>query len=110
MLAAEIFGNMGLILSCVLNMPLLARIYNKKNADNLSRTYLAVSFWCYLSWLIYGVLINSMHLIVADAIQITMFLLIIVLKVRYKVIENEVNKKMVEDIAREYEETGEVTL
>lgn len=64
-------------------LPQLVRVWRRKQAEDISLLMFLLFCLGLLCWLIYGVGLNSMPMILANAVTLVLALAILVLKVRY---------------------------
>jgi MtN3 and saliva related transmembrane protein len=64
-------------------LPQLVTVYRRKSARDLSYSWLAVFTTGVVLWLAYGVLLLSMPVILANAVTLTLLVVLIALKARY---------------------------
>ena len=84
MLNPEYIGFFAAILTTSAFLPQAYKIWKAKTADGLSLTMYAVMGTGTLCWFIYGVLIKSPSVIVANAVSISMIIFIIIFMFRSK--------------------------
>ncbi len=65
-------------------LPQLVTVYKTKSAEDLSYSWLAIFSVGLILWLIYGILLLSAPVILANAVTLTLLVLIIALKIRYE--------------------------
>ncbi len=84
MLNPEYIGFFAAILTTSAFLPQAYKIWKAKTADGLSLTMYAVMGTGTLCWFIYGVLIKSPSVIVANAVSISIIIFIIIFMFRSK--------------------------
>jgi MtN3 and saliva related transmembrane protein len=65
-------------------LPQLIAVYKTKSAEDLSYSWLAIFSLGLILWLTYGILLLSAPVILANAVTLTLLVLIIALKMRYE--------------------------
>ena len=78
----EIIGLLAAFLTTSAFIPQVYKIYKDKNADGISLTMYIILFIGVLLWLIYGVLIGSVSIIIANGITALLQLSIIIFKLK----------------------------
>jgi len=86
----NIMSTLATITSCSLQIPLIVQIHRVKHADNISYLYIMANFLCAISWLSYGVLINSNTLIIADSLYFIMFMIVLVQKIYFNGLSSDI--------------------
>ena len=77
----------GLIAACFTTaafVPQVVKTWRTKDVENLSLTMYLTMLTGVVMWLIYGININSLSIILANIVTITLVCVIIFLKIRYK--------------------------
>jgi MtN3 and saliva related transmembrane protein len=77
-------GSMAAICTTLSFVPQLARTWRSRRAGDMSTLWLALFTSGVSLWLIYGLLLPSMPIIVANAATLALILAIITLKFRYR--------------------------
>ncbi|MDD3722700.1 MAG: SemiSWEET transporter [Lutibacter sp.] len=80
----EIIGLVAGILTTSAFVPQVYKTWKAKSAESLSLTMFLVFFVGIILWLIYGIHINSLAMILANAVTGFLALLLIFFKLRYK--------------------------
>lgn len=80
----EIIGLIAAALTTAAFLPQVYQTWKTKNVASLSLPMLGMFFVGVLLWLIYGSYINSLAIILANAVTIVSVFLLIVFKVRYR--------------------------
>jgi MtN3 and saliva related transmembrane protein len=78
----EIIGLLAAFLTTSAFIPQVYKIYKEKNADGISLTMYVILFIGVLLWLIYGILIGSLSIIIANGITALLQLSIIIFKLK----------------------------
>ena len=78
----EIIGLSAAFLTTSAFVPQVYKIYKEKNADGISLTMYIILFIGVILWLIYGVLIGSLSIIIANGITALLQLSIIIFKLK----------------------------
>ena len=78
----EIIGLSAAFLTTSAFIPQVYKIYKEKNADGISLTMYIILFIGVLLWLLYGILIGSLSIIVANGITALLQLSIIIFKLK----------------------------
>tara|TARA_S200000501_G_C20747936_1_gene710334 strand:- start:66 stop:326 length:261 start_codon:yes stop_codon:yes gene_type:complete len=78
----EIIGLIAAFLTTSAFIPQVYKIYHEKNADGISLTMYIILFIGVILWLIYGVLIGSLSIIIANGITALLQLSIILFKLK----------------------------
>ncbi|GAA4115900.1 SemiSWEET transporter [Aquimarina addita] len=82
--AIEILGFVAATLTTAAFLPQVYQTWRTKNAQSLSLYMLLIFFVGVLSWLVYGVLINSMPVIVANVVTAILTFMLLFFKYTYK--------------------------
>jgi len=80
----EIIGLIAATLTTSSFVPQVYKTWKLKSADNLSLTMYFVFFVGVLLWLIYGIHLNSLAIIIANAITAILIIVLIIFKFIYK--------------------------
>ena len=80
----EIIGLIAAFFTTSAFVPQVVKTWKTKEVENLSLTMYLVMLTGVILWLIYGIYINSLSIILANIVTITLVCVIIVLKLRYK--------------------------
>ena len=80
----EIIGFVAAVLTTSAFVPQVYKTWKTKSAESLSLTMYLVFFVGIILWLIYGIFINSLAIILANAITAFLALSLIFFKLRYK--------------------------
>ena len=80
----EIIGFVAAVLTTSAFVPQVYKTWKTKSAESLSLTMYLVFFVGIILWLIYGISINSLAMIFANAVTAFLALLLIFFKLRYK--------------------------
>lgn len=80
----EIIGFIAAVLTTSAFVPQVYKTWKAKSAESLSLTMYLVFFVGIILWLIYGIHINSLAMIFANAVTGVLALLLIIFKLRYK--------------------------
>ena len=80
----EIIGLIAAVLTTSSFVPQVLKTWKTKEVENLSLTMYLVMLTGIILWLIYGININSLSIILANIVTITLVSVIIFLKLRYK--------------------------
>ena len=80
----DIFGYIGAILLTFLFMPQVYTTYKNKNTDGISYVFLLLEFAASLNFIIYGFLINSLPIIIANGSAFICAILLIFAKFKFK--------------------------
>tara|TARA_B100000886_G_scaffold53998_1_gene33175 strand:- start:1490 stop:1747 length:258 start_codon:yes stop_codon:yes gene_type:complete len=78
----EIIGLLAAFLTTSAFIPQVYKIYKDKNADGISLTMYIILFVGVILWLIYGVLIGSISIVIANGITALLQLSIIIFKLK----------------------------
>ena len=78
----EIIGLLAAFLTTSAFIPQVYKIYKEKKADGISLTMYVILFIGVLLWLIYGILIGSLSIIIANGITSLLQLSIIIFKLK----------------------------
>tara|TARA_B100001063_G_scaffold73802_1_gene68034 strand:+ start:11423 stop:11680 length:258 start_codon:yes stop_codon:yes gene_type:complete len=78
----EIIGLLAAFLTTSAFIPQVYKIYKEKKADGISLTMYVILFIGVLLWLIYGILIGSLSIIIANGITALLQLSIIIFKLK----------------------------
>jgi MtN3 and saliva related transmembrane protein len=80
----EIIGLIAAFFTTAAFVPQVVKTWKTKEVENLSLTMYLVMLTGVILWLIYGININSISIILANIVTITLVCVIIILKLRYK--------------------------
>ncbi|HSQ45488.1 MAG TPA: SemiSWEET transporter [Lutibacter sp.] len=80
----EMIGFVAAVLTTSAFVPQVYKTWKSKSAESLSLTMYLVFFVGIILWLIYGIYINSLAMIFANAVTGFLSLLLIFFKLRYK--------------------------
>lgn len=80
----EIIGVLAAILTTFAFIPQAYKIYRYKVSDGVSLLMYTIMLIGVLTWLIYGILINSFAIIFANTITLILQLIIIYFRIRYR--------------------------
>ena len=78
----ESVGFIAAILTTTGFVPQVYKIYKEKNAEGVSLTMYIILFIGVLLWLVYGILIGSLSIIIANGITAMLQLLVIIFKLK----------------------------
>jgi len=78
----EIVGLSAAFLTTSAFIPQVYKIYKEKNADGISLTMYIIMFIGVILWFIYGILIGSLSIIIANGVTALLQLNIIIFKVK----------------------------
>ena len=78
----ESVGFLAAILTTTGFVPQVYKIYKEKNAKGVSLTMYIILFIGVLLWLVYGILIGSLSIIIANGITAMLQLLVIIFKLK----------------------------
>jgi|TARA_Y200000002_G_scaffold177374_1_gene146175 MtN3 and saliva related transmembrane protein len=78
----EIIGLLAAFLTTSAFIPQVYKIYKEKKADGISLTMYVILFIGVLLWLLYGILIGSLSIIIANGITALLQLSIIIFKLK----------------------------
>jgi MtN3 and saliva related transmembrane protein len=82
-IAVETLGMIAGTLTTIAFVPQVLKIYRTKSAKDVSYLMFSIFSTGICFWLIYGILIRSTPIIAANAVTLTLSVIIIALKVRY---------------------------
>ena len=80
----EIIGLIAAFFTTAAFVPQVMKTWKTKEVENLSLTMYLTMLTGVILWLIYGININSLSIILANIVTITLVCVIIFLKIRYK--------------------------
>ncbi len=80
----EIIGFIAAVLTSVSFVPQVYKIWKTKSAKGVSLTMFLLFFVGVILWLVYGIFINSLSMIIANAITSCLALVIIYYKLKIK--------------------------
>ena len=72
------------ILCTISFLPQIIKIFRTKKAEDLSLITFSILSLGVFSWLIYGILIESLPIIVSNAVIFVLSLLIVAMKIKYR--------------------------
>ena len=78
----EIVGLSAAFLTTSAFIPQVYKIYKEKNADGISLTMYVILFTGVILWFIYGILIGSLSIIIANGVTALLQLSIIIFKLK----------------------------
>ena len=78
----EIVGLTAAFLTTSAFIPQVYKIYKEKNAEGISLTMYIILFIGVLLWFIYGILIGSLSIIIANGVTALLQLIIIIFKLK----------------------------
>ena len=78
----EIIGLLAAFLTTSAFIPQVYKIYKEKKAQGVSLTMYLIMFVGVLLWLVYGVLIGSIAIIIANSVTAILQLLVIIFKLK----------------------------
>jgi len=78
----EIVGLLAAFLTTSAFIPQVYKIYKEKNAAGISLTMYIILFTGVILWLIYGILISSLSIIIANGVTALLLLSIIIFKLK----------------------------
>ena len=78
----EIVGLSAAFLTTSAFIPQVYKIYKEKNADGISLTMYIILFTGVILWFIYGILISSLSIIIANGVTALLQLSIIIFKLK----------------------------
>ena len=78
----ESIGILAAILTTSAFIPQVYKIYNEKKAQGVSLTMYLIMFVGVLLWLVYGVLIGSIAIIIANSVTAILQLFVIIFKLK----------------------------
>jgi MtN3 and saliva related transmembrane protein len=80
----DVVGSLAAFCTTVSFLPQVIKIYRMRETRDISLAmYVIFSIGIFL-WLIYGVMINSMPIMIANSVTMTLSVFIIVMKLKYK--------------------------
>jgi MtN3 and saliva related transmembrane protein len=79
-----LIGSVAAICTTVSFVPQVIKIYRTKETRDLSLLMYAVFSLGVFLWLCYGILINSLPIMIANLVTLTFSLFILIMKVKYK--------------------------
>ena len=79
----EALGLLAATLTTTAFVPQVYRTWKTKNADSLSMMMLSIFFAGVMCWLVYGLLVDSLPIILANAVTGFLGFLLIIFKIRY---------------------------
>jgi len=78
----EVIGLSAAFLTTSAFIPQVYKIYKEKNADGISLTMYIILFTGVILWFVYGVLIGSLSIIIANGVTALLQLIIIIFKLK----------------------------
>ena len=78
----EVIGLSAAFLTTSAFIPQIYKIYKEKNADSISLTMYIILFTGVILWFVYGVLIGSLSIIIANGVTALLQLSIIIFKLK----------------------------
>jgi len=89
----DIFGYIGAVLLTILFIPQVVTTYKTRNIDSLSYIFLILEFLASLNFIIYGFLIGSIPVIIANSSAFICSILLIVAKRNFKDQNNDIENQ-----------------
>ena len=80
----EIIGFLAAILTTVAFFPQVIKVYKTQNTQSISLSMYIVFSMCILLWLVYGFYLNSLPMIIANAITLVSSIYILYMKLKHK--------------------------
>ena len=80
----EILGLLAASLTTASFLPQVYKTWKTKSTEGLSLTMYLVFFLGIVFWLIYGIHLNSLPMILANAVTAVLSLFLVIMKIRYK--------------------------
>jgi MtN3 and saliva related transmembrane protein len=79
----DVLGLLAGVLTTIAFVPQVLKIYRTKSGKDISRGMMLIFSLGVLLWLVYGIVIGSMPLILANAFTLVLSVAIVVLKIHY---------------------------
>ncbi len=79
----DVLGLLAGILTTIAFVPQVLKTYRTKSGKDISRGMISIFSVGVLLWLVYGIVIDSLPLILANSVTLVLTLAIIALKIRY---------------------------
>jgi len=83
-MAHTIIGIIAGALTTIAFLPQVIKIYKMKDAKELSLATFSIFSAGVLLWLVYGILVNELPIILANAVTLILIISIIVMKLKYR--------------------------
>ena len=83
-LSVEIIGTIGAILTTSSFVPQVYKIFKSKSIEGISLSMYTVFLSGVVFWLIYGILIQSFSIILANVVTLILIIMIIIMRIIYK--------------------------
>ena len=80
----DVFGYIGAVLLTLLFLPQVYTTYKTKDAEGLSYIFLGLEFLASLNFIIYGFLIRSIPVIIANSSAFICSILLLIAKLKFK--------------------------
>lgn len=81
---AEIIGLVAGFLTTVSFVPQVVRVYKTKSADDLSYGMLCLFILGIALWLTYGIILQALPVVIANAVTLCLALTLLVFKIKYR--------------------------
>lgn len=81
---SEIFGLIAAVCTTIAFVPQVLQIWKTKKVDDISLTMYLIFFTGVVFWLIYGILIKSLSVTLANTVTLVLVSIILGLKLRYR--------------------------
>ena len=82
--SVEIIGTIGAILTTASFVPQVYKTFKSKAIDGISLSMYSVFLLGVIFWLIYGVMIRSFSIILANSVTLILIIMIITMRIAYK--------------------------
>ena len=92
-IAIEILGYMGAVFLTLLTYPQVYLCYKKRSAGGLAESFLFFEFMTSICFVAYGILLPSVHVIIANSAALVGTIMLIVAKIVFK------EKQLTDDVA-----------
>jgi MtN3 and saliva related transmembrane protein len=79
----EIIGLVAAVLTTSAFVPQVYKTWKSKSADSLSLTMYIIFLVGIIMWLIYGIHLNSLAMILANAVTLILAIMLVIFKIRY---------------------------
>ena len=79
----ESIGSVAAVCTTIAFLPQLIRVWRRKSADDISLSMFLLFSTGVVLWLVYGILIHSFPMIVANTVTLAQAVAILILKLRY---------------------------
>ncbi len=81
---ADIVGYIGAVFLSLLLIPQVYEIYKLKKCDQISIYFIILEFLTSVTWIVYGIMLSSIPIIVANSLSLFFTFLLVIAKIIFK--------------------------